>query len=103
MATARRNQPSGAESLLLSWRRTALEVGIVSVVAARYLGNHASPWFALLGFGGVALALALHATASRAYRDVDTPRTRASGRLAALAVFVAALGGAGLLWVLLAG
>lgn len=65
----------GAQSVLLAWRRTALEIGIVSIVGARYLAEQLNPWIALVGVAGVVLALVLHAGANRVYRDgVDTSR-----------------------------
>jgi O-antigen/teichoic acid export membrane protein len=74
----------------------------VSVVAARYLGEETNPWLALVGLGGVALALGLHASASRAYRDADDIQRHSRGRHLALASFVIALGVLGLAWVLFA-
>ena len=87
---------SAAQSVLLAWRRTALEIGIVSIVGARYLAEHLSGWIAVVGAVGVVLALTLHAAAGRVYRGgVETERG-VSVRFGALTAFVALLGVAAL-------
>ena len=94
--TSAPTQSPGAKTVLLSWRRTALELGIVSIVAARYLGESANPWFGLLGVFGIAIAIALHAAANRVYNGgVDTSRGVAL-RHNALVGLVIAMGLAGL-------
>jgi hypothetical protein len=95
-----RTRPLAAQVGLLAWRRTALEVGVVSVIAARVFAKEASAWAVVLGLAGVVLALAVHASASRAYRDGDDYGHHALGRNAALTAFVIVVGIAALWWVM---
>jgi hypothetical protein len=96
-----RERPLAAQLALLSWRRTALEVGVVSVVAARVFATEASLWAVALGLAGVALALAVHASASKAFREGEDHGRHAVGRNVALTAFVVTVGVAALCWVVL--
>jgi len=89
-----------AQEVLLAWRRTALEIGIVSIVGARYLADELSPWIAGLGLVGVVLALALHGAAGRVYRGGVEIDRRITVRHGALTAFVASLGVAALALVM---
>jgi len=61
-------QPERTE---LAWRRTALAMGIGSLLAVRLLpAAMGSPWWALPGFAGMLLAAALWLGARRRHRAV---------------------------------
>ncbi|WP_061964627.1 DUF202 domain-containing protein [Demequina aurantiaca] len=62
-----RGRQRAAEETLLAWRRTALQVGLAAVVAARGLAQQFGVGVVVVALGAVALAVVVHASASRAY------------------------------------
>lgn len=63
---------AAAERTLLAWRRTALLLGVASVVGARVLADSVGPAAFAVGLLGVALAVAAHGHASARYRQGRT-------------------------------
>jgi uncharacterized membrane protein YidH (DUF202 family) len=61
------------ERTLLSWRRTALLIGVASVLSARLLADAVGPVIFAVGLLGVALAIAAHGNASARYRQSQIP------------------------------
>ncbi|WP_298744227.1 DUF202 domain-containing protein [uncultured Microbacterium sp.] len=91
-------QPERTE---LAWRRTALAIGVGSLVSLRLLpAVLGSAWWALLGVAGVAFASAIWVMGSRRIRATNSVLLRrehpavlaGAGPLIALAVFSAAAG-----------
>jgi uncharacterized membrane protein YidH (DUF202 family) len=66
-----------AEETLLAWRRTALQLGIGAVIGARTLAQHIGPAVIVAALAAVALAVVVHASASRAYSQA----TKDSGEI----------------------
>lgn len=85
-------QPERTE---LAWRRTALSVGVGSLVAVRLLPIVlGDPWWALVGVLGVVAATALWLTSRHRYR-ISTPRLVESDRApmpSAIPLFAVAVG-----------
>ncbi|WP_084040191.1 hypothetical protein [Demequina sp. NBRC 110053] len=102
-----------ATQTVLAWRRTALQVAVGAVLAARLLSEAFGPWVFVAALGGVGLAVAVHASASAAYAEGTKARgghvsrsgkariADAKVRLTMLAAFTAAVALAGLLWILI--
>lgn len=87
-----------AERTLLAWRRTALLIGVSSVLGARLLADAFGPAVFALAILGLALSVAAHGYASARYSQGRIPTagqslvTAASGRgLAALSAAVVVL------------
>lgn len=57
------------ERTLLASRRTALLLGVASVLGARLLAEAVGPWVFAVGLFGVGLALVAHGHASARYRQ----------------------------------
>lgn len=91
-------QPERTE---LAWRRTALAIGVGSLVTLRLLPVAlGSAWWVAIGLGGLLVAVALWVGGRRRMRQVnavlardgDRGRMPGAGALAALALFVGATG-----------
>lgn len=96
------------ERTLLSWRRTALAIAGGGAVGARVLADHMGPLAWWVGLAVVAVALSAYVLAHRAYRRAVTEMVSGSGLApspgvpaAALAAASAALGLAGLAYVVI--
>lgn len=100
---ARASRPLGAQVALLAWRRTALRLGVLSVVAARFLADSAGVAAVALGAAGIAVAVTVHASSNRAYRRAHDHGVSAWRRNTLLAGFVALAGASSLWWVLVPG
>jgi uncharacterized membrane protein YidH (DUF202 family) len=91
-------QPERTE---LAWRRTALALGVGSIVAMRLLPEtFDNAWWALVGVTGLIVAATLWVSARERYRQVDDILRRAGDRapmpgaalLTALAFFSTGIG-----------
>lgn len=71
------------ERTLLAWRRTALLLGVASVLGARLLAETMGPWVFAVGLLGVGLALVAHGNASARYRQARIPIASGSSLIAA--------------------
>jgi uncharacterized membrane protein YidH (DUF202 family) len=102
-----------ATQTVLAWRRTALQVGIAAVVAARLLSQSVGPAVILAALIGVAVAIAVHASASAAYAQGTTAGgghvsergkvriAHAQVRLTLVAAVAVVVAIAGLTWILI--
>jgi uncharacterized membrane protein YidH (DUF202 family) len=102
-----------ATQTVLAWRRTALQVALGAVVAARLLSEAFGPSVFVVGLVGVAIAIIVHGSASAAYahgtkrRGGHVSRRGRSRigdaylRLALVAAFALLVACAGLLWILI--
>lgn len=71
------------ERTVLSWRRTALAIGVGSVLGARLLADTMGPAVFAVGLLGLAFAIAAHGGASAAYRRAARPNVAASDQVIA--------------------
>lgn len=102
-----------ATQTVLAWRRTALQVALGAVVAARLLSEAFGPSVIVVGLVGVAIAIIVHGSASAAYAHGTKRRgghvsrrgksriADARVRLALVAAFAVLVACAGLLWILI--
>lgn len=101
-----------ATQTVLAWRRTALQVAVGAVVAARLLSEAFGASVILVGLAGVVIAIVVHASASAAYSRGTKRRgghvsrrgksriADARVRLSLVAGFALAVAASGLVWIL---